>query len=81
MMNSAKYYLPGALLIALAVTVTVVPEILVGLVAAFIAVLGISALHVGHRLRKNTVHTAYQVYDDRYVNSPFFRATGHRFWF
>ncbi len=81
MMNTVKYYLPGVLLIALAVMVMAVPEILVGMVASFIAVLGISALHIGHRIRRYPVNLAYRTYDDRYVNSPFFRATGQRFWF
>ena len=81
MMNTVKYYLPGILLIALAIMVMAVPEILVGLVASRIAVLGISALHIGHRIRKYPVNLAYLVYDERYDNNPSFRVAGHRFWF
>jgi hypothetical protein len=51
-MESLKYYVPGILLILMAMMIVAFPEILVALVAASIIVAGVGALCVGHVLRK-----------------------------
>jgi len=51
-MRNLKYYLPGSLLILVAIMIAVVPEILVAVVSASIIMVGIGALHIGHMIRK-----------------------------
>jgi hypothetical protein len=52
-MRNLKYYLPGSILILIAITVVAVPEILVAFVAASIIMAGVGALYVGHMIRKS----------------------------
>ena len=54
-MRNLKYYLPGSILILLAIIIALVPEILVAIVAASIIMLGVGALHVGHKIRKSAL--------------------------
>ncbi len=52
-MRDIKYYLPGTILIVMAIMIMAVPEILVALVAVFIVMAGIGALYLGHILRRS----------------------------
>jgi hypothetical protein len=50
-----KYYLPGSILILMALLILVFPAILIGLVAAAFIMIGIGVLQVGHLIRKSEV--------------------------
>jgi hypothetical protein len=52
-MNTIRYYIPGIVLILIAIMVVVLPEIIVAFVAAMIIMAGIVALYIGHKLRKS----------------------------
>lgn len=52
MMKNIRYYVPGGLLIIAALLILAVPEILVAIVAAFIMLIGILALYIGHTVRQ-----------------------------
>jgi hypothetical protein len=52
-MGNLKYYLPGSILILLAIIIALLPEILVAIVAASMIMLGVGALHIGHMIRKS----------------------------
>lgn len=51
-MKNIRYYVPGGLLIIAALLIVAVPEILVAIVAAFIMLIGIFALYIGHTVRQ-----------------------------
>ena len=51
-MENLRYYLPGIILILLAILVIAVPEILLAFVAATIIMAGIGVLYIGHMFRK-----------------------------
>jgi len=50
-----RYYLPGAMMIALSLLIVAVPEILVVFVASLLGMFGIAALYLGHMLRKEKI--------------------------
>ena len=54
-MRSLRYYLPGIILILVAIVIVAVPEILIGFIAALIILAGIGALTIGHRIRKSKI--------------------------
>jgi len=54
-MRSLKYYLPGSLMILLALLIVAVPEILVIIASSLIIMTGIGALYLGHLFRKVNV--------------------------
>jgi len=54
-MRNIKYYIPGSVLILIAIMVVAVPKILVAFVAASIIMAGIGALYVGHMIRKSEI--------------------------
>lgn len=80
-MRNIKYYIPGSVLILLAIIVVAVPKILVAFVAASIIMVGIGALYVGHMIRKSEIEfrniDEWFSDDDRYgwrfVTRPVFR--------
>ncbi len=51
-MRNLKYYLPGSILILMAIIIVAVPEVLVALVAVFIIMAGSGVLYIGHVIRK-----------------------------
>ena len=51
--GNLKYYIPGSILILIALLIVAVPEILIALAAASMIMLGIGALYLGHLLRKS----------------------------
>lgn len=71
-MKNLRYYMPGALLIILAILILLVPEILVAFIAASVTLLGIGALYLGHIIRKS--ESEYEsIFNDSYFKSPFHR--------
>lgn len=54
-MRNIKYYLPGSILILMAIMIVVVPEILIAIVAASIIMAGIGILYIGHLMRKSEI--------------------------
>ncbi len=52
-MENLKYYLPGSILILMAILIVAVPEILIALVAASMIMLGAGGLYIGHVARKS----------------------------
>ena len=54
-MQGLKYYLPGSILIVIAMIIVAVPEILVLLIGASIIMAGIATLYIGHRIRKSEI--------------------------
>ena len=86
-MDNIRYYLPGIILILIAIIVLVLPEILVAFVASIIIMAGIGALYIGHRIRKSEIellHADDWVSDEYsfgrgFVRKPIFRSW-HR-WF
>jgi hypothetical protein len=51
--GNLKYYLPGSILIFIALLIVAVPEILIALAAASMILLGTGALYIGHLARKS----------------------------
>jgi hypothetical protein len=80
-MRNLKYYLPGSILILVAITVVAVPEILIAFVAASIIMVGVGALYVGHMIRKSETEFSnigewfsdHDRYGWRFVRRPVFR--------
>ena len=52
-MGNLKYYLPGSILILIALLIVAVPEILIALAAASMITLGAGGLYFGHLVRKS----------------------------
>ena len=73
-MDTIKYYLPGIILILIAILVVAMPEILVAFIASLIIVAGIAALYVGHNIRKSQIEFRHM--DDRFSDEDSF---GHGF--
>jgi len=82
-MGNLKYYIPGIVLILIAVMIVAFPEILVALVAAAIIMAGVSALAVGHMMRKSEAafrNTEGQFFDDDAYGRPFGHRSVFRWW-
>lgn len=73
-MNTIRYYLPGIMLILIAILMVTVPEILVAFVASVIIMAGIAALFIGHKIRKSEIE--FPQTDERFSDEGFF---GRRF--
>ena len=87
-MENIRYYVPGIILIAIAIMIVAVPEILVAFVAAIIIMAGIGALVIGHRMRKSAIEFRdmdTQFFDDdffgrRFVRRPVFSRFHRNYW-
>jgi len=83
-MHNLKYYIPGSILILIAIMIVAVPEILVAFVAASIIIAGIGALYIGHMIRKSEIEfrdsDGWFPDDDSYV-WRFVRAPVFRRWY
>jgi len=71
-MKNIRYYMPGGLLILLALLILAVPEILVAFISASVIFLGIGALYLGHIVRKSE-NEYDSIFNDTYFKSPFHR--------
>jgi flagellar biosynthesis component FlhA len=54
-MRDLRYYIPGGILILIAIMIVAVPQILVAFVAALIIMVGLGALYIGHMMRKSEI--------------------------
>ena len=80
-MRNIKYYIPGSVLILIAILIVAVPKILVAFVAASIIMVGIGALYIGHMIRKSEIEfrdidgwfSDDDLYGWRFVRRPVFR--------
>jgi len=54
-MRNIKYYIPGSILILIAIVIIAVPQILVAFLAASIIMAGVGALCIGHIMRKSEI--------------------------
>ena len=54
-MRDLRYYLPGSILIIIAIMIIAIPQIFVAFVAALIIMVGIGALYIGHMIRKSEI--------------------------
>ena len=72
-MDKIKYYLPGIILILIAIMIIAVPEILIAFIASIIIIAGITALYIGHRIRKSEAE--FRDTDGWFSDEDFF---GHR---
>ena len=80
-MNILRYYMPGIILILIAIIIVAVPEILVAILASLIIMAGIGALYVGHRIRKSEIEfrqngewfSGEDFFGHRFMNRPLFR--------
>lgn len=82
-MDTMKYYLPGILLILIAIFIVAVPEILVALIASMIIMAGIGALYIGHRMRKSEMEfrrTGEWFPDEDFFGRRFVRRPVSRDW-
>jgi hypothetical protein len=80
MMKNIRYYVPGGLLIGAALLILAVPEILLAVLVAFILLIGLLALYIGHRARQADAEMKGPEgdYDPRW---PFFRGPMGRRWY
>ncbi len=82
-MKNIKYYIPGILLILLALLITAMPEIIVALMAAFIIMAGIFVLYLGHQMRKldsaDSIYVKTRFHDD-YFDRKFYNMWNWRIW-
>ena len=86
-MRDVRYYVPGAILILIAILIVMVPEILVAFVAGLIIMAGIGALYAGHMVRKSRIEFQNRdrwFFDDgfdgwRHIRRPIFRTWHSRF--
>lgn len=87
-MRHVRYYLPGIFLILVAILVVAMPEILVAFVASMIVIAGITALYIGHNIRKSETEfrgSDADFSDDDsfgrgFTRSPIFRGFYRRHW-
>ncbi|MFC1867337.1 hypothetical protein ACFL0H_04305 [Thermodesulfobacteriota bacterium] len=54
-MNGFRYYIPGIILLLIAIIFVAFPEILIAIVAVAIIMAGIVALYLGHMIRKSRI--------------------------
>ncbi len=71
-MGHVKYYLPGSILILIAIMIVAVPEIFVAFLAASIIAAGIGALYLGHTFRKSKIE--FRDFDEWFLADDF------RYW-
>ena len=80
-MNNIRYYLPGIILILIAVVIVAMPEILVAFLASIIIMVGIGALYIGHKIRKSEIEfrnngewfSGESFFGNRFIRRPIFR--------
>lgn len=73
-MDTIRYYMPGVILILLAVLIVAVPQILIAFIASVFIMAGLGALYIGHKFRKAEQQLGRS--DDWFFDEDFF---GRRF--
>ena len=82
-MNNMRYYLPGIILILIAIVIVAMPEILVAFLASIIIMAGIGALYIGHKIRKSEMefrNTDGWISDENFFGNRFVRRPIFRDW-
>jgi hypothetical protein len=82
-MQGITYYIPGAILVFLAVLIVAVPEILIAFVAASVLISGVGLLYLGHRMRrsaKDIWESRQGIHHDPFGDGPFVRQTVSSYW-
>lgn len=82
-MDSIRYYVPGLILILIAIMIVAAPEILVAFVVSIIIMAGIAALYIGHKIRKSEIefrHTDEWFSDEDFFGRKFVRRPVFRDW-
>ena len=82
-MDNIRYYIPGIILILIAVLIVAVPEILIAFVASVIIMAGIGALYIGHKIRKFETESRgveYRSTDEDFFGSRFSGRPLYRYW-
>ena len=82
-MTTIRYYIPGIILILIAIMILAVPEILLAFIASIIIMVGIGALYIGHRIRKSENdfrHTDEWFSDEDFFGRRFMRRPVFRDW-
>ena len=82
-MDTIRYYLPGIILILIAIIIVAVPEILIAFAASIIIMAGIGALYIGHKIRRSEIefqHTDDWCSDEDFFGRRFARKTIFRDW-
>lgn len=83
-MQNLNYYIPGVILILIALLIIALPEILVAFASAIMIFLGIGLLTLGHRLRKSELRFDQSndyTFEDHYFGHRFARSPVFRRWF
>ncbi len=71
-----NYYIPGMILILMALVILSVPKILVFVMASSLIVLGICVLYIGHLMKRKVERYdgfSYTVLDDGFTRDSFHR--------
>ena len=87
-MNTLRYYMPGIILILIAIMVVAVPEILVAFMASILVIAGIGALFIGHKIRKSQIgfrqaeewSSDEDFFGRRFLRRPLFRDWNRWYW-
>ena len=82
-MGTVRYYMPGIIMILIAIIIVAVPEILVAFLASIIIMAGIGALIIGHKIRKSEVqfrHVDERFSDEDFLGRRFARRPVFRDW-
>jgi hypothetical protein len=83
-MHQVKYYLPGSIVIAIAILIVYIPEILIAFVASAIIMIGILALYVGHLIRNSDRRLRSfdrWLWVDNSYGKEFFNTPRMKWWF
>lgn len=78
-MKTYKFYLPGSILILMAIAIVMFPALLVIIFSSLLAGSGMFALFAGHRLRKQffTNDQIFNVwFNKEYFSNPAYRSSG-----
>jgi len=83
-MRNLKYYLPGSILILMAILIVAVPEILIAFAAASMIMLGAGGLYIGHVARKS--EKDWNMFEERFFGDDIYgwrvaRAPVFRRWY
>ena len=83
-MESLKYYLPGGVLIFIAIMIAIFPEIIVAFISAMGIVAGITALTIGHAIRKSETVMGWSdawFHDNPFLGGRFVQRPVFRSWY
>ena len=82
-MKTLRFYMPGILLILIALVIVMVPEVLIAFTAALISMIGIGLLRLGHIIKTS----GYDTFDsddwfrrDDFLRWQFERVPEYRRW-